>query len=239
MLNLEENLLIIPGYLISQEDFFIKGITYAFSLLTIIEIIRNQVPEINLLQLVPGFYLFLLFITFLLLIFLSNIFLSLPGKIETRFTSGTKTISKLNFFSSLRLSFFFFFSFIVFSLITIVQVSLDSFNNYGEKTLENLWSLNEVMNLEIILLLILILFSQLPILSLLFLKTEKNLKELPIFWKPLTLFIFIISGFLTPTIDGYTQLNFSISAFSIYLFIISFLKKRNTIKYNGISIFGF
>jgi hypothetical protein len=238
MLNVEENLLIIPNYLI-QEDFFIKTFAYAFSLLTIIEIIRNQVPEINLLQLVPGVYLFLLFIIFLFLIFISNSFLSLPGKIETRFSFGTKTISKMNFFLSLRLSFFLFFFFVLFSLITIIQVSLDSFNNYGEKTLENLWSLTEVINLEIILLFILILFSQLPIFSLFFLKTEKNLKELPLFWKPLILFIFILSGFLTPTIDGYTQLNFSISAFSIYLFIISLLKKRNRIKYNGISIFGF
>jgi dihydrofolate reductase len=50
----------------------------------------------------------------------------------------------LNFLLSLLLSFFTF----ALSVITIVPISLDSFNSYGEKTLENIWSFDEVIGLE-------------------------------------------------------------------------------------------
>jgi hypothetical protein len=238
MLNLEETIKINTIYQ-NQRNFLFKSFCYSTSVIIIVDIFREQVPEINLLQLIPGFYLFILFISFIGLVAISNFFITIPINIETRKLFGTKTLAKFTVFLSFKLSFFFFFFLLIVSLNSIIPISLDSFNSYGEKTLENLWSFNEVINLEIILLFILTILSQMPFLINCFLVNEREVIFLPSFWRPLTLLIFIISGFLTPTIDGYTQLSFSISSFSIYLMIISLLEKRLNIKFKGHSIFGF
>jgi len=61
---------------------------------------------------------------------------------------------------------------------------------------------------------------------------EKEKNILPEFWKPLSFIVFIISGLLTPTIDGYTQLSFAFSSLSLYVIIITILGKRIDIKFN-------
>jgi len=238
MLNLEDNLIINNDYT-KQQDFYIKGCCYSTSVVIIVEIIRGQVPEVNLLQLIPGFYLLLLFTSFLLLIGLADFYVRIPINLEIKKSFGTKSIAKLNFSISTRLSIFLFFFIVLLSLNTVIPVSLDSFNTYGEKTLENIWSFNEVLNLETVLLFILISVSQIPTGTLFFLREENDVNILLRFWKLLTLFIFIFSGFLTPTIDGYTQISFSASAFSVYLIIINFLQKRVGIKFTGSSIYGY
>jgi Sec-independent protein secretion pathway component TatC len=111
-------------------------------------------------------------------------------------------------------------------------LSLDSFNTYGEKTLENIWSFDEVINLELILLITLLILSQIPFFILLNVSNEKEKNILPEFWKPLSFIVFIISGLLTPTIDGYTQLSFAFSSLSLYVIIITILGKRIDIKFN-------
>ena len=54
----------------------------------------------------------------------------------------------------------------------------------------------------------------------------------------LSLFIFLAAGFITPTIDGYTQLSFAISSVSLYIIIINLLEKRVNVKFNTTSILG-
>jgi hypothetical protein len=105
--------------------------------------------------------------------------------------------------------------------------------------MENLWSFNEVLCLELILLNILAILSQTPTVVNIYLLTEKEVTFLPIYWKPLLIAILVISGFLTPTIDGYTQLNFSFASFFLYLSIIQLLEKRINIKFQGNTFFGF
>jgi Sec-independent protein secretion pathway component TatC len=63
--------------------------------------------------------------------------------------------------------------------------------------------------------------------------------QLPQFWKILSFSIFLIAGFLTPTIDGYTQLSFSCSAIFLYLLIINIIQKKTNIKFTGTSALGF
>jgi Sec-independent protein secretion pathway component TatC len=104
--------------------------------------------------------------------------------------------------------------------------------------LENLWSFNEVLNLELILLFFLSIISQIPNIAKLNFATEKATNLLPKIWKIVILTIVIFSGFLTPTIDGYTQLSFAFSSISLYLLFLIFLKKRSNLKYQGISFFG-
>jgi hypothetical protein len=237
MLNLEENLTLNNDY-IFQQDFYIKGFCYAGSTVIVIDFFRGQVSEINLLQLIPGVYLFLLLIFFVLLVGISDFFLRIPIILETKKASGGKTSARFNFSISLKFSLLLYFFLIFLSLNTIIPISFDSFNISGEKALESLWSFNDVISLEMTLLFYLVLFSQIPIIILFFLSTEKSAKMLPKIWRPLTLFIITLSGFLTPTIDGYTQLSFSATAFSVYILVINFLQKRVNIKFNGGSIFG-
>jgi len=238
MLTIEESLELNLSYN-TQRDFLIKFICYSTSVITIVDLSRGQVPEINLLQLIPGFYLFLLFLFFLFLLFFSNFFFSIPINLESKKNYGTKTVGKINYLISFLVSLFFFFFITILNFNTVIPISLDSFNTYGEKTLENLWSFNEVINLELILLIILSLVSQFPVILNFYFINEKDVNFFPQFWRFIILLIVIFSGFLTPTIDGYTQISFSFSGFSLYLILILFLKKRILIKFSGFSFFGF
>jgi hypothetical protein len=55
MLNLEETLSIIPSYLV-QRDLYVKAFVYAGGVLIFIDFLRGQISEVNILQLIPGFY---------------------------------------------------------------------------------------------------------------------------------------------------------------------------------------
>ena len=83
------------------------------------------------------------------------------------------------------------------------------------------------------------MISQIPISLICTLNTERETNFLPEFWKIVSLVIFIISGFLTPTIDGYTQLSFAFSALSLYLILINLLIKRTDIKFNSLNSISF
>lgn len=238
MLNLDETLYLTDSY-IKQKDFYLKSFLYSFGVLLFVDILRNQVSEVNLLQLVPGFYLILLFFSFIFLVITSDFIFGFSKDLDNKKEFGTKTLNKIDLFVLNRFSFFFLSIILLFVLNSVIPLSLDSFNSYGEKTLENIWSFDEVLNLETSLLFIIIILSQLPILTVSNLGTEKIVNKLPQFWKLLSFLIFLIAGFLTPTIDGYTQLSFSASAIFLYLIIINIIQKRINIKFNGTSSLGF
>jgi hypothetical protein len=237
MLNLDETVETNNAYII-QRDLYIRGLVYSLGVIIFIDIIRNQVAEINLLQLIPGFYLILLFISFLLLVFFSDLFNRIPFDFDNNKSLGTKTITRMEGAILLKFGLSLFLLGTIISLNTIIPLGLDAFYSYGEKTLENFWSFDEVLNLETILLIVLITLSQIPVVSLNTLNTEKDVNFLPEFWKTLSLVIFLASGFITPTIDGYTQLSFALSAISLYLIVISILEKRVNVKFNTTSILG-
>ena len=232
MLNLDETLLITGSYIV-QRDLYLKGFLYSFGVLIFVDILRGQVAEINLLQLIPGFYLVLLFISFIFLVFFSDLWFYIPVKIDNNKSMGTKTKQKMERSIGMKFSLFLFFTGLLITLNTVIPLSLDSFNSYGERTLENIWSFEEVITLEAILLIILIVLSQLPLLIVSLYTNEKEINFFPKFWKSLSLIIFLAAGFLTPTIDGYTQLSFAASAVSLYLLIINVIEKRVTIKFNS------
>ncbi len=237
MLNLDETIDTNTAYII-QRDLYLRGFLYSLGVVVFIDIVRSQVAEINLLQLIPGFYLILLFISFLLLLGLSDLFIRIPFDFDNNKAIGTKTMNRMEGIILLKFSFLLFFTGVVISLNTIIPLGLDAFYSYGEKTLENFWSFDEVINLETVLLTVLIVLSQIPIIALNSLNTEKDINFLPEFWKTLSLIIFLAAGFITPTIDGYTQLSFSASAVSLYIIIISLLEKRVNVKFNTTSVLG-
>jgi len=229
MLNLDETLVTLSNYN-SQKDIILRGIGYCVGASIFLETVRSQIPETNILQLVPGLYLFLLLLSFLFLVSFSDLFTYLSLKGESKRESGTKTVNKMKFHLLMKTKFFLF-SIIVLTLLqTVIPLSLDSFTSYSDITIENIWSFNEVINLEIILLSILTVLSQLPIIAISNFTTEKDTIYFPGIWKVGSFFIFVASGVLTPTIDGYTQISFAFSAIFLYLFVLTIIQKRITVK---------
>jgi Sec-independent protein secretion pathway component TatC len=92
--------------------------------------------------------------------------------------------------------------------------------------MENSWALDEILILEIFLLIILLIISQIPLFILNSISTEKTISSLPNYWKGFSFFIFLVAGFLTPTIDGYTQISFAGCTLFLYAFAINLLQKR-------------
>ena len=238
MLNLEETLSDTYSYNI-QKDLYLKGILYVIGAIVFLELVRSQVTEVNLLQLVPGYYLFLVLVSFVLLMITSNFSFRIPFNLDSNGGFGTKTIARLDSQTRLSQSFLLFIGFFFLALNLIIPIGLDTFDSYDEETLTNLWSFEEVLTLESILLFILLILSQIPIIVISYLYNEKDNNQLPEYWKNLSFFIVLIAGLITPTIDGYTQITLSISAISLYIMIMAIVEKRLTIKFNSTSSLNF
>lgn len=234
MLNLDETLHSSKVY--SQHfDIYIKPICYSIGSIIIICIIRGQIPETDLLQLIPGFYLILVFISFISLLVLSELLFRVPQEFDNEKSFGAKTRLKLQAPLLIKLSYCLIFIAVFFSTNILVPLSLDCFNIYSENALENIWSFDEVINIESILLALLVCLSQAPSLSTLFFSNEIALKSLPNFWKIIVIFVAIFTGVITPTIDGATQLNLSLFSIILYLHIIHIIEKRVNVKFIGLN----
>jgi len=238
MLNLEDTLSDIYSYNI-QKDLILKGILYVLGAIEVLELIRSQVSEVNLLQLVPGYYLFLVLVSFVLLIITSNFIFRIPFKLDSNSGFGTKTLGKFDSQIRLSQSFLLFIGFFFVALNIIVPIGLDTFDSYDEETLTNLWSFDEVLELETLLLTLLLILSQVPIIVIASFENEKDNNQFPEYWKPISFFTVLIAGLITPTIDGYTQITLSIATISLYVISIIIIEKRGTIKFNSSSSLNF
>lgn len=237
MFTLEEVFLFEIFYIV-QTDFYLRIILYFTGIFTFLELLRLQVSEVDVLQLVPGFYFFLFFISFLYFYFFSEALFRIPIEIDNLKVYGTKVTSKFEINILLKLSFFFLSILLLLIFNTVIPLSLDSFNSSGEKTLNNLWAFSEILCLELFVLVILIIISQIPLFFIINFNTQILVNGVTRFWKFLIFGITLIAGFLTPTLDGYTQISFATSTFLFYLFIINFLQKRILLKLNIFLPFG-
>lgn len=238
MLNLEDTLFVLYYYNI-EKDLYLKLLFYIFPAILFLDLLRNQISEIELLQIVPGSYLFLIFLSLILLIVTSNAALGIPFDAETKTPVGNKTVIRLERQTRLNLSICLLLGFFIFSLNTIIPIGLDSFDSYDYETLSNLWSFEEVLTLESVLVTVLITLSQVPIFFVTPLHSEEERDKLPRYWKNLSFFTFVFAGFVTPTIDGYTQISLSLSALSLYAASLVTLEKRVSIKFSSISSLNF
>lgn len=225
MYNVEETFE-LKIYYFFKRDLYISAFLFAFTVNTFIDLVRGQVPEVNILQLIPGFYLFVFFLGFLFLVYFSFLFFQMPSTLDDSLIGGTKTFEKNQRKILLKFGFLLFSCQLILILNTVVPLSLECFNAYGEQTLENIWSFDEVVTLEVILLNVLVILSQTPLFLVSKLSNPGSIKKLSTSWRGITFLIILISGFLTPTIDGYTQISFAISTLSLYLVLINFSKKR-------------
>ena len=91
MLNLDETFELNNTYVV-QRDLYLKGFLYSFGVVIFIELIRGQVAEVNLLQLIPGFYLIVLFISFVVILYFSDLLVQVPIQSDNEKIFGTKTI---------------------------------------------------------------------------------------------------------------------------------------------------
>ncbi len=234
MFNLLQSIKISDFY-ISFFPFFFQFFCQSFNVFFCLNIIRKQVPEIKLLQLIPGYYFILLFLFIISLFIFSSLFIFYPSFLDKQKFLGSKTINKNIYFLTNKFFYFFaFFSFFV-AVNYISPSNLDAFYIYSEKTLENFWSFDDLIKLESVLIGTLLIISQLPLLSFYALTNEVQIFGLPKYFKLLLFLILLLSGFLTPTVDISSQLIFSL--FTIFLYIISlhFLIKRTSIKYLSLS----
>jgi hypothetical protein len=232
MLNLDETLFTSSRYGI-QRNFYLRVLFYSIGTFSVLELLRGQITEINLVQLIPGFYLILAFFSFLLLISLSDAFFRIPSELDTKKECGTKTTTRLELTVLIKFGVFILLVLLYLIVNNIFPLSLDSFESYEEQNLDSLWSFEEVINLEIVLLLIVLTLAQLPNLTIFYITTEKASKYLPIFWKDFSFLVFLISGIITPTIDGYTQLSFAFSGITLYLTLLNMIEKRISLKFFG------
>lgn len=232
MLNLKESLAVMPSYAV-QRDIGIRFISYSLGVILFVEFLRAQTPEIDVLQLVPGYYLILIFVSSILLVTISNYVFNFPREVELKKDIGTKTSTKMELMLIVKFGYLLVSSLIITMLVIILPISLDSFENSGDHNLESLWAFQEILGLEVVLASIVLSFSQLPNLTIFSLTSEKDIKFLPQFWQDFSFLSFVVSGVVTPTIDGYTQLSFAFSALSLYLTILTMGTKRANQKFLG------
>lgn len=211
--------------------FFLQSIL-AISLL---EIFRQQLPEIKLIQLIPGSYFFFLFFFIAVSFLLICGFIFFPSIFDGQKNLGTKNIIKNKY--SIYNKFLYFFSFLtlIIGINFILPGQFDNFYSYTEKNFENIWSFEELINLEGILLFILVIISQFPLGIISIFDNEIKIFKLPEFFKIFLFFIFFLSGLLTPTVDATSQIIFSFFTIFFYLISIHFLIKRIQIKYLDLS----
>jgi hypothetical protein len=237
MFSLDEAFFATSSYL-EQKDIYWRALSLALGVFTVVEFVRSQVPEIEVLQLIPGLYLLLLFSSWIFLVFFSNLLQRIPFEIDNRKSCGTKTLDKIELGTISTASVGIAFFQIWVNLNTVIPIGLDSFNSYGEKTLENIWSLDDVISLESYFLFIVVILSQIPILILLNPSSENYALVLPGIWRAVGTICFIIGGIVTPTIDVITQISFAGSTFCLYVLLISIVAKRLNLKYREGAIFG-
>jgi hypothetical protein len=214
-----------------QKDLYAKGIGYAFGVVGFLELLRSQVCEMNVLQLVPGFYLILLFTSFLVLVNLSNILLSISYGVDIRKAGGAKTINRMQVLVLAKFGFLIVFTGMLIAFNTLIPLGFDSFDSYGETTLENVWSFAEIISVETTLIFFLVILSQVPVVAILNFEVEEDSILLPEVWKPLSLSCFVISGVITPTVDAYTQISFGGAAIALYIMVITIIQKRVDLKF--------
>jgi hypothetical protein len=134
-----------------QKDLYAKGLGYALGVFAFLELLRSQVCEMNVLQLVPGFYVILLFAAFVILVNLSNLLLSISYQLDIRKAGGAKTLNRMEVLALAKLGFVIAFTGMLIAFNTLIPLGFDSFDSYGEATLENVWSFAEIIGVETII----------------------------------------------------------------------------------------
>jgi len=223
---------------VTRERVEARILPFSFPSVVVIALIRGQVCEVNLLQLSPSVYLLFLLLCITFLTSAASFFLAIPLGFDARKQASWKTPGRLNFLiqRKIGLSLLFLTTFIV--LNSVIPISFDSFNSYGEPSLESFWTFSDVLALEIILLGVLLSLSQSPMYFVVILRNEYDVLSYPLSVKTFIFYIILVAGILTPTVDGYTQVTFALSTLFLFLLVLFLLLRRYRIRNSIISSLG-
>jgi Sec-independent protein secretion pathway component TatC len=237
MFNINETFALFKTYT-PQRDIFLSLILYSGQVVVLLNDIRGQLPEVEILQLVPGVYLVVLFIALIFLTYVGSFALNLTIFIDLRKSNGIKTRNRFDGILTLKLGYFLCLLSIAITLNSVIPIGFDSLTISGEKSLENAWSLSEIVGFELFLILVLIFLAELPIFFINSYNTEEKIYQLSKSWKLFGFGSVVFAGVVTPTIDWYTQINFAASTMLFYFITIFLVQKRILIKPFADSFFG-
>jgi hypothetical protein len=221
-----------------QTDFYKRIFSCLFIVFILFDLLPAQIPEIELVQLGPGLYFFLLFICLVCIIYLSNLFLQLPLELSAINSLGIKEKPKPLANILYKIVLVYLFLILLCVLNSLIPLSLDGFIESLENPLEDAWSLTDVIFFESFLLLILIGIAEFPVNFITDFYTEVEINKLLPYWKLIIMLSLVFAGFITPTLDGYTQIIFSLSTYLFYLILVSTLKKRLLVKNSSFLVLG-
>jgi len=224
MLNLPETLSISLPYPYQNSGFF-KLFGFLIGGVKFLDFIRFQVSEITLLQLVPGVYFSLLFVSFGSLLFFSFTIIKLIRENDWVKKGGTRLIvrifvRKIILFSSQYVG-----GAILLLFNIIIPCSFESFSLFATATFANFWELNEFFNLESSLGTYIYLLSQFPLFTI---GPEYRAVDFFLgkaFRRDLLFGTTVIAALFTPTLDVTTQINFILMGIGFYVIISSLLQK--------------
>lgn len=215
---------------VSRERVENRILFFSLPSVVLVALIRGQICEVNLFQLSPSVYLFLLIIAIIFLTSTASFFLAIPIGLDARKQVGWKTLGRLNLLILRKISLHLFFLTVAIVLNSVIPISLDSFNNYGEPSLESFWAFSDVIGLEMVLLTILLSLSQYPMYFVIHLQNERDIISFPLSIKTFIFFVVLVSGILTPTVDGYTQVSFALSTLFLFLLLLFLLLRRTRLR---------
>nr|YP_009545338.1 Sec-independent translocase component C [Mallomonas splendens]AYO28492.1 Sec-independent translocase component C [Mallomonas splendens] len=215
---------------------FFRLVSFSISILFVLNILRQQVSEISLLQLVPGFYIGLIFFLFVLCFSFTEWFFNQIIQYDNQKGWGTKTADKMFYHGRMKFRIFLFIGGSFFLVTTLLPISLDSFSSFGfgEKTVENLWSFEDLNAVETVLSFVSTFLFQIPFFFTLSTYSLSNSKFFLSYFKNYSFFVCLFAGIITPTVDIPTQLNFIFIGIGLYLVIFSMVQKET--NYNPYKI---
>lgn len=226
MLNLGETVLTIKRYN-QQSAIVFKLFFWTFPTVFFLEYLSLQVPEIKLLQLLPGLIISLLFSLFCFLLFISSFLLKLFTENDLVRYRGTKTFLRFSCKSTLKMIFLVFFIGTYALFNEIVPLSFESFEVAAESNGPSLWSINEFIGIEKSLGCLLAFASCFPFFLFSTPFSIKEIRVFPNFQRNYIFSVCVLAGVLTPTVDAATQINFIIIGITFYFLVNSFLKKAS------------
>lgn len=229
MLNLDETVASLELYKI-QRDSFLEGVSNSIAVFPFLNILRAQIPEIELVQLVPGSYIVVIFCVATILAFCSHSFSYYPSEVENAKEYGTKTFLRIInlVFTNKTLLLFTNMLFIVTKCV--VPLSLDSFEDIIDGGIASYWSIVRVLNIQSALVTAIGFLSEYPVILNFLVSTENILNRLPSYLRYAIFLSFLIAGMLTPTIDAYTQVSLGSLAVILYFGVIFIGETKSNMK---------
>ena len=238
MFNVEETISLLFSY-VSQRDIFLKLILFSVGSFFVLDLLRSQSVEIDLLQLTPGLYLAFVFLTYIVLFICSRIFLELSFRVDNEKATGTKSLLRSYVIISRKINVFFSSMSLFFSLTILLPISLEYFINSIQKTLENLWSLQEFLGIELIFFVLCTFLFQFPIFFTAPNYVEQKIAFFQQNFKNALFITSILAALITPTVDLNTQLVISGIIFILYLVIQFIFQKQVLLQISNLSLSSF